>query len=193
MPYSNGGNRPPRNPPYPGGAPGGGGSGGGSSPGSGAGAPNVYVNISNGGVFAMSKAALFPVINSLDGRCEFMAFDVGAVPDDQNNDSAYTFKVEDVQPFRQPTIRRVLISYLDLGKVTITVTISVTNDDQEVETFPKQVTLGNNPPTNRIMTQKVDIVATGMNQQLSITREAGAGPLSISKVLMVGEVEEVKL
>jgi hypothetical protein len=149
--------------------------------------------LSTGGVFAQSKAALFPVLNATDNRSEFMAFDPTQGFDDDENDSSYTFRVEDIGPYRTPTVRRVILSYTDLGEVEIGLTLTGTNDLQEVVSKSATITLGNNPATNKILTQKVDLMLTAMNQQLSIERAAGAGPLSLTKVWMIGEVEEVKI
>lgn len=196
MPYSNGGGLPPRYPPYPGGTPGGGGSGGGggsSGGGGGTSGPTSYIPLSNGGVFARSKAALFPVYNAADARCEFMAFDPTQVNDDQANASFYAFRVEEITPYRTPSIKRVIISYRDLGQVTITVTLAGCNDNQEVVSRNKTAILGNKDPTGKILTQKVDIFLSAMDQQLSISRAAGAGPLAITKVWPVVAVEDVKL
>jgi hypothetical protein len=179
---------PPRVPPYPGGTP-----GGGQTPGTGSGAPNTYVPQSNGGVFAASKASLFPVFNATDNRCEFMAFDPTQGYNDTVNPSSYNFRVEEVAPYRTPTVRRVILSYIDLGVVAITLTLTGCNDQQAVVSKSAQITIGNNPATGAILTQKVDLQLTAMNQQLNVERAAGAGPLSLAKVWLIGESEEVKL
>jgi hypothetical protein len=144
-------------------------------------------------VFARSKATLFPVFNSADDRCEFMAFDPTQSNNDELNESSYTFRVEDFGPFKTPTVRRVILSYLDLGEVTLTLTLTGCNDNQEVVSEDTEITIGNNPPTNAILTQKVDLQLTAMNQQLNIYRAPDAGPMSLTKVWLIGEVEEVKL
>jgi hypothetical protein len=183
----------PRNPPYPGGSPGGGGSGGGSTPGSGPGAPNTYVPLSNGGVFGTQKATLFPVLNATDNRCEFMGFDPTQANNDEFNPSSYSFRVEEIAPYRTPTVRRVILSYFDLGQVTVVLTLTGSNDVQQVVSVSRSITLGNNPATGGILTQKVDMQLTAMNQQLNIARAANAGPLSLIKATLIGEYEEVKL
>jgi hypothetical protein len=180
----------PRFPPYPGGTPTG---GGGGTPSSGPGAPSAYVPLSNGGVFARSKATLFPVYNASDNRCEFMAFDPAQGNNDAVNPSSYNFRVEEIAPYRTPTIRKVILSYFDLGEVELTLTLTGCNDLQEVVSKSATATLGNDPATNGILTQKVDMQLTAMNQQLNITRAANAGPLSLIKATLVGEYEENKL
>lgn len=197
MPYSNGGGLPPRYPPYPGGTPGGGGgSGGGGGTST---APSSYIPLSNGGVFAKSKASLFPCFNATDNRTEFMAFDPTQGYNDENNGSSYSFRVEDFT-YRTPTIRRVVISYTDLGQVEATLTMTGANDKQQLVSKETPLTLGNDPPKidpitgqNALLTQKVDFIFTAMNPQCTISKEANAGPLSLIKVTLIGEVEEAKI
>ena len=177
----------PRIPPYPGGTPQI--PTGGNLPGT----PSVYVPPSNGGVLATSKMALFPCFNATENQSQFMAFDPTQGFNDMVNPSSYNFKVEEVQPYRTPTVRRVIVSYTDLGQVTVVFTMTGCNDLQQVVSVSKSQVLGNEEPTNGILTQKVDISLTAMNQQLNISRAANAGPLSITKVWIIGEYEEVKL
>lgn len=176
-----------RVPPYPGGIP--------QIPGGGnlPGAPTVYVPQSNGGVFGVAKMALFPCFNATDNACEFMAFDPTQGFDDEVNPSSYNFRVEDFLPYRTATVRRIIVTYTDLGQVEAVFTLTGCNDDQKVVTQSAAITLGNQTPTQAILTQKIDLMLTAMNQQLNISRAAGAGPLSITKVWLIGEVEEVKL
>ena len=101
-----------------------------------------------------------------------------------------------------PTIRNAIVTYRDLGQVQSIWTLSGINDalvsanDQRV-TFNQQIAVattvvvawGNANPTGKLMTCKIDINLTPMNQQLTITRNAGMGPLSISKVILAGTVE----
>lgn len=178
---------PQRYPPYPGGVP--------QTPSGGnlPGAPSVYVPLSNGGVFAQSKMTLFPCFNASDNQSQFMAFDPTQGFDDPVNSSSYNFRVEDFLPYRTATVRRIIVSYTDLGQVSAVFTLTGCNDNQAVVTNNVTKVLGNQVPTQAILTAAVDLMLTAMNQQLNISRGAGAGPLSITKVWLIGEVEEVKL
>lgn len=110
---------------------------------------------------------------------------------DENNGSFYNWKVEDVACGRTPTVNDVWISYRDLGQATIAVMLSGTDDAQQVITsMVAGLAIGNASPTNRIMTIRSGIPAlTAQNLQLTVTRAAGAGPVSITKVRMEGRVE----
>jgi hypothetical protein len=173
-----------RVPPYPGGSP--------QIPNGGnlPGAPSTYVPLSNGGVFGVAKMALYPCFNALDNTCEFMGWDPTSGFDDPVNPSSYNFKVEDFLPYRTATVRRIIVTYTDLGQVTAVFTLTGCNDNQEVVDNTATVVLGNETPTQAILTQKVDLQLTAMNQQLNISRAADAGPLSLTKVWIIGQIEE---
>jgi hypothetical protein len=108
---------------------------------------------------------------------------------DTFSNSFYNCKVEDVIAGRTPTISRVIISYRDLGVATINVTLSGTNDQGQAVSNTVSVTIGNTVPLGIILTILVGITQSGQNLQLSIERDAGAGPVSITKVRMEGRVE----
>lgn len=176
-----------RVPPYPGGVP--------QIPSGGnlPGAPSVYLPQSNGGVFATKKMALFPCFNALNNESEFMAFDPTQGFNDLVNPSSYNFRVEDFLPYRTATVRRIILTYTDLGQVSAVLTLTGCNDNQEVVSNSVTKVLGNETPTQAILTVAIDLMLTAMNQQLNISRANAAGPLSITKVWLIGEVEEVKL
>lgn len=113
--------------------------------------------------------------------------------DDQVDTAYYSFRMEEVIPNRVPTVRRVVLQYRDLGLATITALLTATNDNGEVLAATKTNNIGNAQPTNTILTSFFDLQITGFRPQLAFTRNAGAGPLSIISVTMVGEVEEVTL
>jgi len=108
---------------------------------------------------------------------------------DPFSSSFYAWKVEDIIAGRSATIRRVILSYRDLGVATITVLLSGTNDAQAVVTDSQEVMIGTVAASQVIVTQLVGITLTGSNLQLSISRAAGDGPVSITKARMEGTVE----
>jgi len=135
------------------------------------------------------------MLNANTGIVGFYSFDPANGYDDPNASSFYSFKVEDVIQGRTATISRVIVSYLDLGLVNAVFTLNATQDNAVVggslgngSMLP--VMLGTAQATAKIMSKFVDIHLTGQNLQLLVTRAAGAGPLSITKVLMCGRVED---
>lgn len=103
--------------------------------------------------------------------------------------SSYSYRVEDVFPNRVPTVRRVALTYRDLGTATITLTLTGTDDNQTVQTASATVTIGNAVPTNVLMVKLVDIELTAFRPQLTISRAANGGPMSITRATMMGQVE----
>jgi hypothetical protein len=182
---------PPRTPPYPGGGPtlpNSPGTGGGSS-GSGGG---VYVPVSYGGVFATAQASLFPCLNTNTGFMEFRTWDTTVPPNDPLLASSYTWKMEDLAAYRTPTLRRLVVTFRDLGQVA-TVWTATSENQQTQQTQQTSVGWGNAVPTMRIMSTPVDLSITGQLIQVSVTRAAGAGPLAIVKLTLAFQVEEVSL
>lgn len=150
---------------------------------------------SNGGVATTARLTLYPMLNPNTGAVAFYAFDPAGGYDDPNASSFYNFKVEDVIPGRTPTISRIIVTYRDLGQCTAVFFLTGTNDAQQVvggitgNGSMQAVSLGNTLATGRLMTKVVGITLTAQNMQLTAIRAAGAGPLSIAKVLMCGRVE----
>jgi hypothetical protein len=184
----------PTGPPYPKG-------GGGSTPTAGTRASG-FVNIpaSNGGVFAQGQIALYPCFNVNTQQVEFHAWDPTQGYNDPLASSEYFWRYEMIPGmegssggYRQPTIRKLIVTYRDLGQVTMTWTITVSNDLGQSVSKSVGVSWGNKIPTGRLMTTKVDIVATGMMPQISVFRDKNAGPLSIVQMFPVGEVETTRL
>lgn len=147
---------------------------------------------SNGGVFALSQVCLYPVLNIVTGLMEYRIFDVTIPPNDALNPSSYSWRVEQLASYRNPTVRKLFWTYTDLGQVTAAWTITGTNElGQQVPAQTQTVTVGNLQPTKATMTAEVDFSAfTAMNIQLSVTRAANAGPLSIIAIDLVVEVED---
>lgn len=154
---------------------------------------------SNGGVSQTSRVTLYPMLNAQTGIVSFFSFDPNNGYNDPAASSFYTFKVEEVIQGRTPTISRVVVSYRDLGQVSAVFTLTGTNDAQQVvggltgNGSMQVVQLGNALPTGKIMTVLIGISLTAQNIQLMVTRAAGAGPLSITKILMCGRVENAEL
>lgn len=173
-----------------------GGSGGGSPSGGGnPGTPtgssqgSAFPSTENGGVVGSSWLLFMPVQNIASGQCYIGIFDVSSF-DDPTDGSFYQYRKEDLIPDTVPTVNRVDITYLDLGLATITVTVQAVNDDQKVVSQSVQVKLGNAVPTNDLMTKLVSIELTGIRPQLSWSRNAGSGPVTITRMIMRGEVED---
>ena len=149
---------------------------------------------STGGVATTSRLTLYPMQNASTGIVGYYAFDPAGGYNDPSAGAFYSFKVEDVLQGRTPTVGRVIVTYRDLGLVTAVFTLTGTLDNQVVGglTGPgsmQVVTMGNQLATGKLMTIIVGITLSAQNIQLMITRAAGAGPLSIAKVLMCGRVE----
>ncbi len=171
----------PRDRPYPGGTPT---AGRGTA---------IFVPTSFGGVLAFNQIALYPVLNIANNQMEYRTFDSGRVPNDQLLPSSYSWRVEQANAYEQFTIRRIIWTFTDLGQVTATWTLTGVNDAQEVISASTSLGVGNNPATGRIMTVPVDILLVGLNMQLSISRKANDGPLSVLSVLMITDVPAVTL
>lgn len=153
---------------------------------------------SNGGVSQLARVSLIPMRSVPLGTTALWAFDPLSGFNDPNNPSFYSFRVEDIIPGRNAIIRRIVLSYRDLGIVSAVFSLFGTNDaGQIVSSFTMKeqagattvVPLGNKIPTNKILTKIIAIQLTAQNMQLQIQRLAGAGALSITKVVICGNVE----
>jgi hypothetical protein len=124
------------------------------------------------------------------GQAGLYAFDPSLGFNDLVNPANYFFKVEEVIPGRTPTVSHIIVSYRDLGLVTVTFTLTGTNDLQQIISNSVTVVLGNRVPTGRIMTiNTIGLSLTGQNLQLSFNKAPGAGSLALVKILLVGTVE----
>jgi hypothetical protein len=177
--------------------------GGGGDTGGGGGIPGTPTGTSqpasglpvgeNGGISAPSdNILLIPVQDSVSSRCYLGYYDVTNF-NDNNDGSYYKFRKEDVVPLRVPTVRRIGVVYRDLGTVKVTFSLSAVNDNGNVITSSQKVTLGTSGASNDLLTAFVDVVITGFRPQLTVTRGAGDGPLSIVSITLIGEVEESTL
>jgi hypothetical protein len=168
------------------------GGGGGGVPGGSQGIARPVIFGENGGFAATQYFLLVPAQQSSGGPSYVGVFSLSNV-NDLIDGSSYSYRMEDVQVGRYPVVRRIFIVYRDLGRATFTVTVSATNDNAQVVTAAKQLQVGNIAPTDTLMSVFFDLVLAGYRPQVSISRAAGAGPLSIVSVTMIGEVEEVAL
>jgi len=151
----------------------------------------VYLPESNGQVFAVNYGPLYPCLNIVTGLTEYRTFDVTVPFNDPMLGSSYSFKVEEIAVYRNPTIRSVLVTYLDMGLLTLDFTITYSNDNQTIGQQTVTKKFGNVIPTFRLMAQRVDFTATGQLLQLSFSRAPNAGVMRIAKVVMAVEGEEV--
>jgi len=134
------------------------------------------------------------MVNPQTGVVGFYSFDPTTGFNDPNAPSVHSFKVEEVNPGRTPTISRIIVTYRDLGPVQVLFTISGTNDAQQVVTPVQQIVpLGNKVPTGKLMTKLIGLQLSAQNLQLTIYRPAGSGPLSITKIVLCGRVENSEL
>lgn len=146
----------------------------------------------NGGFAATTRYLFMPTVTIDGGQTQICVFDPTDF-DDPTDNSYYFFRQEDVTAGRQPTVRRVIITYRDLGPASITLTLYATTDSATSVTASTTVSIGNTVPTGILMTKIVELQVTGFRPQLSISRAAGGGPVSIAAVTLIGEIEEVTL
>jgi hypothetical protein len=153
---------------------------------------------SNGGVSQLARLSLIPVRTVPLNTTAVYAFNPLAGFNDIINPSFYAFRVEEVIAGRTPTISRIILTYRDLGIVTVTFSLFGTNDAGQIVsalTMPSQasasttIVLGNSVATNRLLTKIIGIQLTAQNIQLTIQRGAGAGALSISEIRLCGRIE----
>jgi len=144
---------------------------------------------SNGGVSTVSRLTLFPMQETAGGATGFYAFDPSAGYDESQSGGFYSFKIEEVLPGRTPTIGQAIIKYRDLGVAVLGLMFTGVQDDQQIVSKTVMTMLGNLVPTNRIMTKIVGVGFTAKDVQLTLQRGAGAGPVSIVKLVLCGRVE----
>lgn len=138
---------------------------------------------SNGGVAAQSKSVFIPAYSLTNDQSAFYTLNPGHGFNDPANGSFYFWRVEQVKPYHQYTVSRIIFTYRDLGQVWVTWTLTGVNDIGQVVTKSVPLGFGNQVPTFKEFTAKVDIVQTAMNQQISVARAPNAGPLSLIQVI----------
>lgn len=173
-----------------------GGSGGGSNngggvPGTGTGSSSVPTGLptgENGGVFATTYQLFVPVENCSSGQCYIGFFDVTSF-DDQTDGSSYSYRQEDINPDAVATVDRVWVTYRDLGLARMTLTLTGTNDNGAIVSNSIVVTIGNITPTNALLSKQFGLTLSAFRPQLTVSRNAGDGPISIVRVRLLGETE----
>jgi hypothetical protein len=153
---------------------------------------------SNGGISQLASVALMPMQDATTGACGLYAFDPLFGFNDPVNPSVHSYKIEEVMHGRTPTISRIILTYRDLGRVTVSFILTGTQDNGTAATPATIVAqLGNVQQTNKLYTTFFDntnsvstLPLTAQNIQLTIRREANAGALSIVKVTLCGRIEK---
>lgn len=158
---------------------------------------------SNGGVSQLARVSLIPMRSIPNGTTALWAFDPLSGFNDPLNPSFYAFRVEEVIIGRIPTINRLVVTYRDLGIVSVTFSLFGTNDAGQIVSavnMPKTqsaasttVVLGNKVPTNKLLTKIIGIQLSAQNIQLTIQRSQNSGALSIAKVTLCGMIENQEL
>jgi hypothetical protein len=154
--------------------------------------------LSNGGISQLASVALMPMQDFNTGQCGMFAFDPLFGFNDPINPSVHSYKIEEVMHGRTPTISRMILTYRDLGIVTASFIFTGTKDDGTAATPSVIVaTFGNKLQTNKLYTTFFDaqnavstLPITAQNIQLTVRREANAGPLSIVKITLCGRIEK---
>lgn len=103
---------------------------------------------------------------------------------------SYVFKAEDILADRVPTVRRVIVTYVDLGVATVTAIVSGVDDTGASVSTSATVVLGTAGATGRLMTAFFDMEISCFRPQLTLSQTANGGPFQMSTALMVGTVEK---
>lgn len=158
--------------------------------------PNAWVTakpaIALPGAFNGGATMMVPIWNPTNSTSSIGMFDTGNF-NDANQPSTYNYRIEDVEVNRYPTVRRVILTYRDIGQATITVTLTGNNDNGTVVSNSASVNIGNAIPTDVLITKFVDITLSAFRPQLSWSRAANGGPVAITRATILGESEEVTL
>jgi hypothetical protein len=108
---------------------------------------------------------------------------------DVGQGSSHSFKVEDVFINYQPTIRRVILTYRDMGPANVTATVTGTDDNGNVVTASTQVAIGSVGAPGILKTAFADLSISCFRPQLTISRAAAGGVVSLSTVTMIGRLD----
>lgn len=172
---------------------GGGGGGGGAARTGGANNISSFVPFLENGGFQATAYLLFIPTETITGSNAYIGtFSPGSY-DDPVDGSTYSFRQEDVIPNRVPTVRRVVITYRNLGVCTLTVTVGAINDLGVAVIDSQTQQIGDTSADASLRTAFFDLTVTGFRPQLTISRAAGGGPFSIIRASMIGEVEDATL
>jgi len=147
----------------------------------------------NGGIGATVSYLMIPMRDLFAGTQSVGIFDTTNFNDD-SLPSSVTFKAEDVVSGRVPTVRRVMLTYRDLGQAKIVVTVFGCDDRGiPVSSTPVTKNIGNTTPTFSLYSTFIDMQFTGFRPQLQITRPANGGPVSLVQAVMIGTIERQQL
>jgi len=138
------------------------------------------------GLVQSFRRELIPINGSVGS---LLAYFDSTTFNDPIDGSTYIYRAEDIVMSRVPTVRRVTLTYLDLGVATLAITITGANDLGALVTNTVTITIGNTIPTGLLLTAFADIVITCFRPQLSIFRAASGGPVQITAALISGTVE----
>lgn len=151
----------------------------------------TVTNPSNGGTGAPLNLLLIPCQQF--NTQVVLAFDTTNF-NDLSNQSFYFYKVEEVAQGRTPSCTRQVITYRDLGVATLKATLvgynqNTSDPNNQVVSGFEIFTIGSAAATGRLCTIVRGLTLTAQNLQYQLTRDAAAGPVSIVKVRLEGEVE----
>lgn len=139
-----------------------------------------------------NSVMVVPTFNFNNGNNTVAIFNANNF-NDPSAGSSHSFKVEDVFPNMVPTIRRVVLTYRNLGVATLTATIVGSNDTGAQVTATTTTTIGSATNIGALLTAFIDLEFTGFRPQLTLSRAAGGGPVSIVTTTIVGRVEKTSL
>lgn len=130
------------------------------------------------------------LVPSLGTTGKVLSYYDAAVLNDSADSATYVYKAEDIIADRVPTTRRVVITYLDLGVATLSVSVTAINDNGVVVNQQVSVTLGTAAATGVLATAYADLAVTGYRPQVTLFRAANGGPIAISHVMATGTIEK---
>lgn len=169
---------------------------------------NPSLITSTGGLYATSGYLMAPAFNNVTFKPYIVVFD----PTNFNCDESaqYTYRQEanfDKFPGegRQASFHSIILKYRELGIATFSINITVFNqalDDFITVQIPVSIprlplttkSRKNNFPDGRIHTARIaplNGVIQGERPQVSITIGAGKGPISITKLVLCGNADEL--
>lgn len=153
----------------------------------------MAVPFSENGGFAATTFFLFVPAQAADTGAPYVGIFDTTNFDDSDDPSTYSWRSEDIIVGRFPVVRRVILVYRDLGPATITVTVTGTDDNNSIVAASQKVKIGTSGATGVLLTIYVDLQLAAFRPQLSVSRAAGAGPVSIVSATLIGEVEDTSL
>jgi hypothetical protein len=189
----------------------GGGGGGGYNPPTKGGGTKSKANLSNpglitssGGLFGTSGLLLTPYVNNTTGQSYIIVHDPTNFDCEESAEYDFRQEIPMVQgnPYQEGTdvsCHLIKLKYRELGvtsfSINVTVyrkqtddyfTTSITVNIEQVKNTPKRTF-----PDKRIHTRFLSFLTTGERPQVSITRNANSGPMSITSLTLCGNADEV--